>query len=246
MCRLVPCTCCTRPTWEGCGQHRDAVLSDVAEVERCPGWKVGTCGFVRQRVPNDGACLYTAVDLLHSDGTVRADASPRLRALVAESLLRHPDAHGEAVLGAPLAAYVAELRLETSWGGEVEIRALAAELDVTIAVVPLQTPPAMPLALLLHGAGARRMYLAYTGSHYDPLLRASGQTLFSADLDEHDRAALALGEALRAKGEGAPKAVKMIKCLGCAAIVRAEDAKRHGEEVAHDDEWCFKFEDIAA
>ena len=37
MCRAVTCRTCGRTTWAGCGQHVDAVMSNVPAGQRCPG-----------------------------------------------------------------------------------------------------------------------------------------------------------------------------------------------------------------
>lgn len=35
MCRQVTCRVCGKPTWSGCGQHREIVLQDVPRRDRC-------------------------------------------------------------------------------------------------------------------------------------------------------------------------------------------------------------------
>ena len=239
MCRQVPCLACALPSWEGCGQHVEATLAAVPPEHRCPGWSLpgGTCGLTRQRVANDGACLYYSIDLIARSGggdaaaadaaaadAAAADASPRLRALVAGVLAADPSQYTPEVLGAPLAAYTAELLRETTHGGEVELSALAGALGLCLAVVDLATPPAQPVALRLYNAPARRRgYLLYTGTHYDPLRRGSALAFEGAAgcaalaaLDENARA---LGARLRALGEGAPRPARRVRCSACQAVV---------------------------
>lgn len=228
MCRKVACLGCGQPSWEGCGQHIEATLAAVPLAERCPAWALpgGTCGFVRQRVPNDGACLYYALDLLsrNAGGEAAADASPRLRALAARALAAAPATYTAEVLGAPPAAYTAALLQETTHGGELEVSVLAAALGLCVAVVDLTTPPAQPVAVRLYNAAApRRGYLLYTGSHYDALRRGSALAFEGAEGSEAlaalDAAARALGARLREQGEGRPKAAKRIKCSACQAVM---------------------------
>jgi hypothetical protein len=235
MCRQVPCLACAQPTWEGCGQHVEATLAEIPAARRCPGWSLpgGTCGLARQRVANDGACLFYAIDLIARSGSggaaaaadaAAADASPRLRSLVAGVLAADPAQYTPEVLGAPLEAYTAELLQETTHGGEVELSVLAGALGLCLAVVDLTTPPAQPVALRLYNAPApRRGYLLYTGSHYDPLRRGSALAFEGAAgcaaLAALDENAPALGARLRALGEGAPRPAKRVRCCACQAVV---------------------------
>lgn len=35
MCQKITCVTCGKPTWEGCGEHIEEALSDVAVADRC-------------------------------------------------------------------------------------------------------------------------------------------------------------------------------------------------------------------
>ena len=35
MCQKVRCRSCGKTTWAGCGRHKDSVLADVPQNERC-------------------------------------------------------------------------------------------------------------------------------------------------------------------------------------------------------------------
>lgn len=35
MCRQVSCKACKKPTWAGCGQHKEQVLRGIPKNERC-------------------------------------------------------------------------------------------------------------------------------------------------------------------------------------------------------------------
>ena len=39
MCSRVNCFKCGKPTWDGCGQHIEEALFDVAKADRCLGHK---------------------------------------------------------------------------------------------------------------------------------------------------------------------------------------------------------------
>ncbi len=35
MCYPIRCTACDKITWDGCGEHADAVMADVPRDQRC-------------------------------------------------------------------------------------------------------------------------------------------------------------------------------------------------------------------
>lgn len=35
MCKKVTCDKCGKPTWQGCGEHIEQALKDVAPADRC-------------------------------------------------------------------------------------------------------------------------------------------------------------------------------------------------------------------
>ena len=35
MCQQVQCTTCSKPTWDGCGQHIEEALAGVKPADRC-------------------------------------------------------------------------------------------------------------------------------------------------------------------------------------------------------------------
>ncbi|GAB3820281.1 hypothetical protein GCM10028820_25820 [Tessaracoccus terricola] len=35
MCSKITCSNCNKPTWEGCGEHIEFALGDVAPADRC-------------------------------------------------------------------------------------------------------------------------------------------------------------------------------------------------------------------
>jgi hypothetical protein len=35
MCKKITCVACAKPTWEGCGEHIEDALGDVAVADRC-------------------------------------------------------------------------------------------------------------------------------------------------------------------------------------------------------------------
>lgn len=249
MCRKVTCLGCAKPTWEGCGQHIESVLSDCPPADRCAAWTLpgATCGFQRQRVPNDGNCLFYAIDLLANSGAVLEDASPRLRQACAAAIASAPASYPAEVLGAAPEAYTAALLTDATYGGELELNLLSAHLGLGLCVVDLTPRPPHPASLRVYNAAApRRAFLLYTGTHYDALLRGTHHVLEGTPeaLDAHGAAALALGERLRAKGEGAAKPVKRVRCCGCQAVMDEALFGAHAASVEHGEDFDFMCEPV--
>ena len=67
--------------------------------------------------------------------------------------------------------YAAWIQDSHHWGGEPEIVMLSEHFGVEIVVVSCES-----LSFLRYGEGAAkgRVYLLYTGQHYDPLVRPRG------------------------------------------------------------------------
>uniref|UniRef100_A0A0G4I5N6 Uncharacterized protein n=1 Tax=Chromera velia CCMP2878 TaxID=1169474 RepID=A0A0G4I5N6_9ALVE len=38
MCQQVACSKCGKPTWSGCGFHKEQALAGVSKENRCPAW----------------------------------------------------------------------------------------------------------------------------------------------------------------------------------------------------------------
>ena len=94
-----------------------------------------------------------------------------------------------------------------------------------------------------------RVYLLYTGQHYDVLIDADtarSNYLFPSD-DSHDLAAIECARTHKQEWEEAlrTRMRKRIKCLGCGVVVVSTDAfQLHCEEVDHDDDFCYDCEEI--
>jgi hypothetical protein len=201
-------------------------------------------------VPNDGNCLYYAIDVLSNSGAVLEDASPRLRQACAAAIASAPASYPAEVLGAAPEAYTASLLTDATYGGELELNLLSAHLGLGLCVVDLTPRPPHPASLRVYNSNApRRAFLVYTGTHYDALRRGGvggGHVLEGSpeSLEAHGAAALALGERLRAAGEGAPKAVKLVRCCGCQAVMDETLFGAHAAQVEHGEDFDFMCEAV--
>ena len=173
----------------------------------------GVCGTGRelevQPVPADNSCLYTACGYLldgvtgaSGDGSLplptagrRMDRAPALRSAAAAHILSHADAFTGAVLGRPPLEHAAFVNRRDTWGGGVELRALAEAHATELAVADIRT---RRVAVFGEEAGfARRAYLLYDGVHYDALHRrdAGGMVTLFAPGDAVAEAQALEGEA---------------------------------------------------
>jgi predicted NAD-dependent protein-ADP-ribosyltransferase YbiA (DUF1768 family) len=95
-----------------------------------------------------------------------------------------------------------------------------------------------------------RIYLLYTGQHYDPLVGADGTLVFpedGGDTDALESSALSIAKehneaaARRAK----EKRVNRLKCSGCGAILADAAAfQEHCGSVEHDDDFTYDCEQV--
>lgn len=179
-----------------------------------------------------------------------------LREVCAQDALQDPDPTTRALLldVASVEAYARKIRDKLEWGGENEVLALAKHYRVEVALVNCQSLQVMCYGSDLQDCTAR-VYLLYTGQHYDPLVAGSSESTTAAEeqrLFAKGDSSLdaAMVEAARVhNAEAAKKArqktVKRIKCLGCGALLADNDAfAAHCGEVDHLDDFAFECEEV--
>lgn len=206
---------------------------------------------VRRFVPNDHECLFTAFAYL-CEGSRHGAAGQRLRKVCADKVASDPDMFSEPVLGMPNAQYVDWIQNPFNWGGENEIGILAQHFDVEVAVVFMEAGFVLPYQF---GGTKGRIYLIYTGQHYDPMVGAESEDapvdgevkLFPIGSTASDEDALECARihARIAAEKASQRVVKKLKCAGCGAIVDDNDAFQvHCMEVEHDDDFSFMCEEV--
>ncbi|KAJ2345629.1 aminotransferase [Coemansia sp. RSA 2618] len=123
---------------------------------------VGDGYLVRRRVPGDDSCLFSS--LVRCLG--RAGLTPhRLRALVAKTIEQTPEIYNEGVLGKSVDDYCAWILDPKSWGGGIEMRAASQAFRVEICSIDTRTQRVDRFGE--DELYAHRVFLIYTGSHYD-------------------------------------------------------------------------------
>ena len=199
----------------------------------------------RRRVANDNDCLFTSIGYLCEVGGSGRGMASTMRRVVAERVGSDSETFSAAVLGMGCLEYQQWIRNHFNWGGELEIVILAGHFDVQIAVVSCESGT----VLTYNGDAATRVYLLYTGQHYDPLVAegpAAEETRrfdASADLAALERGFLEIAAAEKEAMARrlAEKRVKKLKCNGCGTLCDSSEAfqahcfdeafaERHGDD----------------
>ncbi|KAJ2850056.1 ubiquitin-specific protease otu1 [Coemansia brasiliensis] len=152
---------------------------------------------IKRKVPGDNSCLFNS--LINSLG--RSDLTTySLRALVSQTILNHPETYNDAMLNKPAPEYCAWIMKPSSWGGGIEMAIISAEFGIEICSIDTRF---QRIDRFGEGIYQRRVFLLYSGSHYDYIAfalqpeapREFDQTVFSvysADADLVLAAALEL------------------------------------------------------
>ncbi|KAJ1732823.1 ubiquitin-specific protease otu1 [Coemansia biformis] len=132
--------------------------------------QAGDGHLVRRRVPSDDSCLFSSLAAcLGRPGL----APQQLRALVSEAIAANPDTYSEAVLEKPVREYCEWITKPSSWGGGIEMAIISEMFHIEICSIDTRTRRTDRFG---EGRYCRRVYLLYTGSHYDYVALASSPT----------------------------------------------------------------------
>lgn len=211
---------------------------------------------IRRTVPNDNSCLFYAIAYCCEGVDASRSVEQRLRGVVRDAVLADPDPDTRSLfLGRPVAEYAQWIMNSHHWGGESEIVVLSDYYKVEIAVVSCEM-----MSTMVYGEGAAkgRIYVLYTGSHYDPLVAVSAPDCMpsnemkmqaSGSNAALDAAALVIARdhVVEAARKAAQKKVKKIKCMGCGALLDTKEAfQEHcmDDTVAHDDDFAYECDEV--
>lgn len=206
---------------------------------------------IRRKIPNDNSCLFSAVEFLTSSGTI--ENSRQLRFECTSQIRKFPDKYTTLYLDRTPDEYCTWLELDSSWGGEIEILILAEIKGVQISIVQLETLRILSYSPPNMDSCCGRIYLLYTGQHYDALVGNGDLPTYIFHVSQNDgndcNDSLALACAKHLKHEWETnlrtRTRKRIKCSGCSAILKdASDFQQHCNSVEHDDDFCYDCEDV--
>lgn len=203
---------------------------------------------IRVCIPNDGDCLFTAIDYLIENGKTRENGALHLRQECVNIIKSNPSIYSELLLGDNPNEYVNKLGVSKGqWGGELEINILAKLKNIQISVVSLDTSRILTYSPDSNDY-SKRIYILYRGQHYEALINEQGNTMFDV-IDEtiileHESSAslCATNEKNKLDITLRTRIRKKIKCLECNAI--CNDFQIHCNEVDHSEEFDYACEEI--
>jgi ubiquitin thioesterase OTU1 len=193
-------------------------------------------------VPADNSCLFNSVGAL-LDGPSAPAAAPRLRRIISRAVRQNPETWSTAILGKSPKAYCRWIEDPERWGGEIELSILSKELGTEIGALDVKTG-----TLLVYGQGTgagRRIYLVYSGIHYDAAVLELSESedslpvapearIFSPDNADAEAAARNLAAELRAKRQFTDVAGMRILCMVCRTALKGTlEAAAHAEATGH-------------
>lgn len=115
----------------------------------------------------DNSCLYNSISML-CEGKMRSDD---LRQICYHIIKENPDVYDEATLGEPRDSYLSDVLDIRRWGGYIEIGILADYYNVEIAICYVSENNIM---FVNPSKSNERIYILYTGQHYDGLVFKNG------------------------------------------------------------------------
>jgi ubiquitin thioesterase OTU1 len=165
-------------------------------------------------MPDDNSCLFHA--LKH---TMKIDLSiSSLRRIIYNTITGNPIQYTDAVLGKSRREYAVSM-LESGWGGGIEIAILSKYFGHEVAVVDVHE---------------KRVYVLYTGIHYDALQLDDGTTKFSAGDVVAERCVKEIASNLRANRQYTNTSTATLVCEKCGNRFRgSSEAQHHAEMFGH-------------
>ncbi|KAF8250139.1 OTU-domain-containing protein [Wilcoxina mikolae CBS 423.85] len=180
---------------------------------------------------DDNSCLFRALSYVLTGSMMSV---VELRQLVAETIQANSDKYNEVVLEQKVDAYCEWIKMESSWGGGIELGIFADFFDVEICTIDVATG-----SLVRFNEGKdRRVIVVYSGIHYDALaLSPLGASVHDSDRDEmvfdkNDQVVLAAAQELctklRQKHYFTDTKNFSVKCNICQKLMKGQN-----EAVAH-------------
>jgi predicted NAD-dependent protein-ADP-ribosyltransferase YbiA (DUF1768 family) len=197
---------------------------------------------LRHKVPADNNCLFSSF-LFLTEGSFNFQSCRQLRIICADVIKSQPELYDIVLLGQSNADYCDWIREAKNWGGEFEIAILADHFNVEVAIVPWRG------SQVVYGSAPGRkgrLYLLYTGQHYDPLV-AEGLTMFPANSNDWDMAAAqcAAQAQVEHKRRLTQRVRKALKCEECGSVVESDAYADHCNTVhADDEEFSYRVSEV--
>lgn len=217
-------------------QIENPTRSDTNEKRQSPD-KNGNI-MLRRIIAADNSCLFNSVGYA-MEGRQK-NAGEYLRDIIGVFVESDPVNFDEAMLGRPPTEYRDWIKLQTSWGGAIELAILSNYYQVEIAAVSVQS-----VRLDIFGQDSNygnRIYVIYDGIHYDVLARnrnddapeAQDQTIFDKNDEDALQGALFIANDLKMRRQFTDVSNFDLMCGVCNTGLRGEkDALEHFKITGH-------------
>ena len=185
------------------------------------------CTVMMKKIDADNSCLFNSIGFCIDK---KLDAK-KYRNVVAREIAINKDGQWtSSVLGKPAHVYVRWIRDPKKWGGEIEMSILSKHLEVEIAAFSVQT-----CRMTLYGKGfKKRIYLLYSGIHYDAVVDQSENGTFASNDVHVLNAVESLVEELHKKHQFINLSEFKLICMVCRKELRGQkDAALHAKETGH-------------
>eukprot|EP00457_Paulinella_chromatophora_P005477 gb/GEZN01005494.1/.p1 GENE.gb/GEZN01005494.1/~~gb/GEZN01005494.1/.p1 ORF type:complete len:378 (-),score=101.72 gb/GEZN01005494.1/:530-1663(-) len=194
---------------------------------------------LRRVIPDDNSCLFNAVGYVLDRGNTQM--SSFLRQVVASVvLLEHAKFEGGLLEGGRSPeAYAQYIMDPQKWGGAVELQILADYYNAEIAAADIQSKN-----LYIYGQGKgymKRVYLAYSGIHYDALVTSPNpqddskdRTIFLPDDTQTEQAVRQFARESHEKKMFTNVQRFALRCEDCGqGLVGSGEAAQHAKQTGH-------------
>ena len=181
-----------------------------------------------KKIDADNSCLFNSIGFCIEQ---KLDSN-KYRYVVSREIAKNKcGLWTDAVLGKPAHIYVRWIRDPKNWGGEIEMSILSKHLELEIVAFSVQT-----CKMTLYGKGFdKRIYLLYSGIHYDAVVCASSEKgIFASNDVRVLNAVQALVEKLHKQNRYVNLAGFKLQCMQCRKELRGQkEAGLHASETGH-------------
>ncbi|KAA8897064.1 hypothetical protein FN846DRAFT_964179 [Sphaerosporella brunnea] len=187
---------------------------------------------------DDNSCLFRALSYVLTRSVMSVE---ELRQLVAGTIQDNPVLYSEAVLEQKRDGYCEWIKMESSWGGGIELGIFAEFFDMEIVTIDVATGN----MIRFNEGKERRVIVVYSGIHYDALALSPGGLVNDSEGDEvvfskYDNEILAAAQQLcgklRQKHYYTDTKNFTLRCNICKQCMKGEkEAVAHATATGHSD-----------
>ncbi|KAI5806234.1 hypothetical protein EDC01DRAFT_609621 [Geopyxis carbonaria] len=188
---------------------------------------------------DDNSCLFRALSYVMTRSMMSVE---ELRQLIAGTIQENQDKYSEAVLEQKPDGYCEWIKMESSWGGGIELEIFASFFEMEITTIDVGTGN----VIRFNEGKSKRVIVVYSGIHYDALaLSPAGSLVHDSENDElvfdvEDaeimQAAVELCQKLRKKNYFTDTKNFDLRCNICKTGLKGEKgAIEHATKTGHHD-----------